>query len=114
MVKFTVKDDTSGVASKIAKIKSDSGLGNFAAMEAARIMQRYVPERDSVLVGSTTFAPWEVTYNTPYAHYQYEGRNIRHRTKPGSISHWDRGISMIPANKAALANALSAYIKSRL
>lgn len=110
-VKFTVKADMSGVPAKVGRICKDPTVGMFAANEAERLMQRYVPERDSILVGATAIAPFEVIYATPYAHYQYEGRNIRHRTKAGSISHWDRGISNIPANKAALADAITAFLK---
>lgn len=110
-VKFTVKANMSGVPAKVSAICKDPSVGNFAANEAERLMQRYVPERDSILVGSTSIAPFMVTYSTPYAHYQYEGRRVRHRTKAGSMSHWDRGISNIPANKAALANAITAFLK---
>lgn len=110
MLSFKVKADMGGAAAKVSRICSRKDVGTFAATEAARLMQPYVPERTGVLMNARV-SPFIVRYNTPYARYQYEGRNIRHRTKAGSISHWDRGISLIPANKAALANAITAYLK---
>ncbi len=108
-VRFTVTADMAGVPAKVESVCSDTGLGMFAASEAERLMQPFVPERDSILIASTTRAPFEVTYNTPYARYQYYGVGIKKRTKTGSRSHWEKGI-----NVPDLANAISAYIKGRM
>lgn len=104
-ISTTVKADMSGVAAKIDKICKSKSLGMFAASEAARMMRPYVPELDSILIDSTSIKPFQVTYNTPYAHYQWEGRRIKNRTKAGSRSHWEQGINVVD-----LANAITAYL----
>lgn len=108
--KYTVKKvDISGITAKISKIKKDDTLGKFAASEAARMMQPYVPERDSVLINAT-IKPWKIVYNVPYARYQYEGVSSGGKalnyTKPTATSHWDRKL-----NKDTLARALTNYLK---
>lgn len=108
-IKFDVKAEASGIAAKVGKISTNKQVGMFAANEAERLMQPYVPERDSILVGSTAIAPFKVTYNTPYARYQYEGRNIKNRTKATSMSHWDKGLA--GAGIAKLAQAITSFIK---
>lgn len=108
-ISITVTDN-SKIGQRLEKVLADKALGMYAATEAAKHMRPYVPELNSILVNATTFKPFEVTYNTPYARYQYEGRNIRHRTKAGSMSRWDRGANVKPA----LAKSLENYIKSRL
>lgn len=108
-VRFTVTADMAGVPAKVESVCSDTGLGMFAASEAERLMQPYVPERDSILIASTTREPFAVTYSTPYARRQYYGRGIRRYTKPTARSHWEKGI-----NVPDLANAVSAYIKGRM
>lgn len=108
-IRFGVKADFPGVPAKIDKISKNKQVGNFAANEAERLMQPYVPERDSILIGSTSIAPFKVIYNTPYAHYQYEGRNIRNRTKATSMSHWEKGLA--GAGVAKLAQAITSFIK---
>lgn len=51
----------------------------FAANEFKRIMEPYVPADSGVILASSarvtaTARSGSVIYNTPYAHYQYEGR----------------------------------------
>lgn len=111
-IKATVKSvNTNRVSTKINKIKSNSSLGMFAALEAARLMQPYVPEREGILKGSVLMSePWVVVYSTPYAAYQYygvskSGGGLRY-SKPTARSHWEQGI-----NKGDLARSLTAYIK---
>lgn len=49
----------------------------FAAQEYKRMMEPYVPANNLILSNSATVSATEtsgeVAYNTPYAHYQYEG-----------------------------------------
>lgn len=100
-----IKVDMGGVAAKLNRITTDKATGTFAASEAARLMQEYVPEREGILKIATP-RPWKVIYTTPYAAKQYYG-NYRH-PKPGAISHWDRAL-----DRPALARAIQAYIKMR-
>lgn len=102
----TVKNiDVSGAVRSVRELKADRSLGLFAASEAARLMQPYVPEREGVLKGATSRSrPWVVVYDTPYARAQYYRGDYRH-TKPTAMSHWDKGL-----DKAALAAAIQARI----
>lgn len=108
MVKFTVKADMAGVPRAVSRVTENPQLGMFAATEAARLMQQFVPERDRVLINSTRFSPFEVTYTAPYAAYQFYGRGLRH-SKPSAKSHWHEDV-----DKTALAAALQGYVKARL
>lgn len=106
--------DMSGVNKKLDALTLNRRLGLFAASEAARLMQPYVPEREGILKNSPANnpRPWIVTYDTPYARAMYEGvvrgRKVRY-TKPTAISHWDKGI-----NVAELAQALTSWIRVHL
>lgn len=101
-----VKVDVSGIQSKLRRITTDSSTGLFAASEAARLMQPYVPEREGILKIATA-RPWKVMYTVPYAAYQYYGSGFHH-SKPTAVSHWDREL-----NKDALARVIQAYIKQK-
>lgn len=80
-------------------------FGTFAATEASRLMQPFVPFRDGALRASAYPQSFKVTYSTPYAKRMYYGRNLRFRT-PGTGAEWDQRI-----NVAALAASLEAYIR---
>lgn len=101
-----VKIDMSGIQSRITRVSTDSTIGQFAAEEAARLMQPYVPERDSILKDATP-KPWKVMYTTPYAAAQYYGESFHH-PKPSATDHWDRKL-----DKPALAREITNYIKQR-
>lgn len=95
--------DVSGVVRAVRGAKSDRRLGMFAATEAARLMQPYVPEREGILKGATGKSrPWVVVYDTPYAKAQYYRGDYRH-SKPTAMARWDRGL-----DKTALAAAMQA------
>lgn len=100
------KADMSGAIAKIKSICTNDSVGKAAATSAARHMEQYVPYRDGQLRGSADIEPFHVTYNTPYAHYQWEGKNITHRTTPGTTSHWEK-----QANKTDIAKDITAAIK---
>lgn len=59
-----------------AEIGGQQGM-LFLAATAARMMDPYVPADNLVLAQNITLSADEdvghVTYNSPYAHYQYEG-----------------------------------------
>lgn len=100
------KVDVSGVVKKVQRIKNDDAIGTFAASEAARLMQPYVPEREGILKIATA-RPWKVVYTVPYAAYQYYGTRFHH-PKPTATSHWDKEL-----DKGALARIVEAYIKQK-
>ena len=98
--------DMSGAVSKIRSICSNQSVGVAAATSAQRHMEQYVPRLTGQLRTSAKITPFHVTYNTPYAHYQWEGKNISHRTTPGTTSHWEE-----QANKTDIAKDITAAIK---
>lgn len=107
MITASVKKvDVASIVNKVGKIKSDSSIGLFAATEAGRLMQPYVPEREGILK-SAVAKPWVVMYVTPYASYQYYGTRFHH-PKPTATSHWDKNL-----RTDALARVVSQYIKQK-
>lgn len=110
-MKVTVNTNFDGIRKKIVALKSNQAFGNYAAQQAADLMEKYVPERDHNLINAV-ITPWTVKYITPYARYQYNGvskggKSLRY-TKPSAQSKWDTHI-----NKGDLARRLSAWIKGR-
>ena len=113
----------------------------FLANECMRLMNPYVPaEQVEVLAGSArAYSDGDsgyVEYNTPYAHYQYEGilyvssitgsawasageykvktdKELEHQTAfhPLATSHWDK--AMMVANRGKIVRAMQNYLKSR-
>ena len=117
----------------------------FLATTAARLMNPYVPADNLVLAQNITISAEEdaghVTYNSPYAHYQYEGElygpnypisdggevvgffSPPHKTPTGkrleystfwhplATDHWDK--AMMTARKEDLAKSYEEYLKRR-
>ena len=113
----------------------------FLANECMRLMNPYVPaEQIEILAGSArVYADGKsgyVEYNTPYAHYQYEGilyvssvtgsswaASGEYKVKtdkpleyvksfhPLATDHWDK--AMMIANRGKLTRSIQAYLKSR-
>lgn len=130
----------------IVKEKSGGKDGMlFLAATAARLMDPYVPADKLVLAQNISITADEecghVTYNSPYAHYQYvgeiygpnrpikdgeeimgywspphkkpTGRFMKHNTyrHPLATSKWDE--AMMTARKGDLARAYEDYLKQR-
>lgn len=100
------KADMSGAVAKIQAICTNGAVGKAAATSAARHMEQYVPRLTGQLRNSVHVKPFHVVYKAPYAHYQWEGKNITHRTTPGTTSHWEK-----QANKTDIAKDITAAIK---
>ena len=90
---------------EVRRVLRSPAFGTFAATEASRLMQRFVPFRDGALRASAHPEPFAVTYSTPYARRMYYGRNLRFRT-PGTGAEWDQRIAV-----DALAASLGAYLR---
>lgn len=82
----------------------------FLASEAERLMVPYVPARHLVLTQNISVYAEDdhgvVEYNSPYAHYQYEGKlYVDPKTKRGAFTNgegffWSRpGVAKIPSGK---------------
>jgi hypothetical protein len=52
----------------------DDDVGIFMAQTCARYMDKYVPKQQGYLTGNLKFEPFAVIYNSPFAHYLYNGR----------------------------------------
>ena len=117
----------------------------FLAATAARFMDPYVPADNLVLAQNVTITAdadvGHVTYNSPYAHYQWEGevygpnypikdggeimgyyspphktptgRRLEYNTfrHPLATDHWDK--AMMVARKDDLAKTYEEYLKRR-
>lgn len=102
----TFKADMSGVVAKIDRICTNRKVGIFAASEAARLMEQFVPRLYGTLRTSAVVSPFLVTYTMPYAHYQWEGVSESgvelHYTTPLTQSHWEEAV-----DKGALARSIA-------
>lgn len=74
----------------ISKRLSDK-TGLFTAETCARYMNPYVPMVTGMLSQTYTTKPFEVTYEMPYAHRQFEGEWEHSKEQhPLATSRWDR------------------------
>lgn len=110
----------------------DNKVRLFASETWARYFKKYVP-RDSGFMGETyTTEPGKVTYTSPYAHFQWEGRvmvddrgspwakkdtkkhytdrNLKY-TYPGASLHWEEITQK--NHKSEVAQEITDYINSR-
>lgn len=101
--------DMSGAKAKIQTIVTNERLGQFAANEAANLMEQYVPQREGILRSSVVNTPFKVTYTAPYAVYQFYGRGMTNYTTPGTGSRWDKKLQS--SRIGDLARSLTAFIK---
>lgn len=86
----------------ISEIKVDLGINpngrvqRFFTDTCYRHMDKYVPMKDNLLRTVVDIRENTITYEMPYAHYQYVGmredgsHKIRHYTTPGTGPYWDR------------------------
>lgn len=105
------KADMSGAKAKIKAICSNPEVGQFAAEDVMRLSQPYVPVDQSFLMKSAQAEPFLVTWNTPYAHYQWNGisksgKELKY-TKTTAHSHWEQQI-----DKSELARDITEYLRS--
>ena len=104
------KVDMKGVPVKLSRIKRDPELGTYAASEAARLMDKYVPYRSSDLSKSVNGEPWKVEYTMPYAIYVWNGHGMKFSTQdhPKARSHWSRPLE---DNPSPLARKITEKLK---
>ena len=69
------------------RIVENNAVGQFVAQTWARYFAKYVPMQSGILRSNFTTEPFKVTYNSPYAHYQYEGELY---VSPTTGSPWAR------------------------
>ena len=52
----------------------DDDVGLYLANQWALYFAKYVPTQEGILATNLTIEPYQITYNSPYAHYQWEGK----------------------------------------
>lgn len=107
-----VNVDMGGVPSKMRRLKSNREFGIYAATEAKRLMEKYVPYRSGDLNISAKAEPFKVSYVMPYAQYVYNGRGMKFlkQTHPDARSHWNEPLSNDPSELAKLLTAKARVI----
>lgn len=66
----TIINDSEGTINRIL----DDDVGLYLANQWALYFAKYVPMREGILATSLTIEPYQITYEQPYAHYQWEGK----------------------------------------
>lgn len=81
----------------------DDDVGIFVASEWSRYFAKYVPMQEGILASDITIDPFKVTYNSPYAHYQWMGNlyvdpiTLKGAFYDSDYGFWSRpGVSKIP------------------
>lgn len=81
-------------------------------------MDKYVPKDTGTLRRVVTIAPNSITYEMPYAEYQYRGmradgsRVVKKHTTPGTVSYWDK--KMVTAEGNEIVDELQRFVNRRL
>ena len=115
------------------RICGKDNVGKFVASEWSRYFAKYVPMQSGTLRTNISIEPFKVIYESPYAHYQWEGElyvadngsswakqgEIKHPTgiplnyskeqNPLATSHWE--VPAYDAFKDVVANSISEYIR---
>lgn len=109
-----VNIDLSDIDKQLDDIATNKKLGQFLASEAEKGMEPYVPFRDGALVSSAKADPFKVTYNTQYAKYVYEGKNMAIKTEkhPLATKEWDKAYA--EAHLDELGRAGTRYVRAML
>lgn len=96
------------IASRFCK---NDNIGLFTAETCARYMDKFIPMDSGMLAQNYTTKPYEVSYNSVYAHKIFfgEGFNFSKEKHPLATARWDRACSS--ANINAIAKEVSEYIK---
>lgn len=87
----------------------------FLANACARRMQKYVPWKTGTLAKNTTIEPGKVTYNQPYAYYQFRGYTkgpVRNYSNQNGLRQKRWHLPMIANERDPLTREVENYIKS--
>lgn len=78
------------------KINYDGPVQAFMTETCFKTMDKYVPRRDGNLKNRVYLTNHSITYQSPYARYQYYGvredgtHKVTHYTTPGTGPYWDK------------------------
>ena len=91
-VKITIFNPTATVN----RICNNDSVGIFLATTWSRYFAKYTPMQSGVLRENISINPFEVVYNSPYAHYQWEGKLY---VSPTTGSSWaQEGETKVPTD----------------
>lgn len=89
----------------VHRLAESDKIGKFLASEWSRYFAKYTPMQEGILASNITIDPFKVTYNSPYAHYQWEGKlYVDPITGKGAFydkdyGFWSRpGVPKVPTN----------------
>lgn len=68
------------------RIVSNDDVGQFLAQTWVKYFAKYTPMQEGILRSNVTTEPFQVTYESPYAHYQWEG--IKYVDPEYGVSGW--------------------------
>lgn len=77
-------------------INQDGPVQAFMTETCFKAMDKYVPRRDGNLKNRVYLTNHSITYQSPYARYQYYGvredgtHKVTHYTTPGTGPYWDK------------------------
>lgn len=77
-------------------INQDGPVQAFMTETCFKAMEKYVPRRDGNLKNRVWLTSHSITYQSPYATYQYYGvrkdgsHKVKHYTTPGTGPYWDK------------------------
>ena len=69
----TININLDGVANKIKNISADRELGKFLALTWSKLFTKYTPMETGTLGSNVSIVPFQVIYESRYAHYQWVG-----------------------------------------
>lgn len=98
-------------STKTAKrICGNNNVGTFMAETVLRYMTPYVPMDSGMLSQNVTTEPFKLTYNVPYAKYQFNGNgfNFSKEKHPLATAHWDKATQN--AKSTQIAKEVTKYI----
>lgn len=107
----------------VSTIKANLGINPGGKVQAfftdacARYMEPYIPQRNGDLRKNKDIQPTFITYESPYASYQYYGKrkdgtrviNPENYTTEGTGPYWDK--QMLSVEKDSLLKEVKEYIK---
>lgn len=105
------------------KIKKKLGIEPEGEVQAYltntcyRYMDKYVPKDTGILRETVDITPSTITYESPYASYQYYGKRkdkshkVHNYTTPNTGSYWDR--RMVSAEMNDVVDEVKNYMRSR-
>ena len=97
--------------SEIKQALHGSRLGQFAANEAMKGMDDYVPYRTGQLADSASAKPWQVSYSANHARPVYYGTRKRFNRSMHAKACALWGDAYAKSNGAKLAKAMTNYLK---